>query len=92
MLKLLGNDIYRETEKLGWIEGNHIFAHDGKKLGYFDVNHIYDANTDKLAYIEDNELFDASGSHKAHLDEVTESIEGMASTPTKCAIYVLIGV
>ena len=92
MLKLLGNDIYRESEKIGWIEGDHIFAHDGKKLGYFDTKYIYSVDADRIAYIEGDELLDASGNRKAHLEEITEAIEGVLSVPCKCAIYVLIGV
>ena len=91
MLKIIGNDIYRAEEKIGWIDGNHIYAHDGKKLGYFDSGHVYNADTDKVAYIEGDELLDAGGSRKAHLEEVSEAIEGIVPMATKCAIYVLLG-
>jgi hypothetical protein len=91
MLKIIGNDVYRASEKIGWLEGNHVFAHDGRKLGYFDSVRIYDANGDKLAYVEGDALYDNAGSRKAHLEEVSEAIEGVLGTTGKCAIFVLLG-
>ena len=91
MLKLVGNDVYRASEKIGWIEGNHVFGHDGRKLGYFDSLRIYDINADKVAYVEGDTLYDAAGNHKAHLEDISEDIEGVLGTTGKCAIYVLLG-
>jgi hypothetical protein len=36
-------------------------------------------------------LYDREGNPKAHLEEVSESIEGVLGVIGKCAIYVLLG-
>ncbi len=91
MIKMLGNDIYRNDEKIGWIEGNHIYAHDGKKIGYFDSQHIYGPDGDKVAYLDSQDLYDAAGNRKAHLEDVAAEIEGILPNSAKCAIYALFG-
>ena len=35
MVKIIGNDIWRGGEKIGWIEGDYVRDRDGKKLGLF---------------------------------------------------------
>jgi hypothetical protein len=91
MLKLLGNEIYRNEKKIGWLEGNHVFASDGRKLGYFDSQRVYSADTDRIAYVEGDFLWDETGHRKTPLEEISEAIEGVLSQMGKCAIYVLLG-
>ena len=91
MLQIRGDDIYRANEKIGWLQGNHIFDHEGNKLGYFEGTHIYDVNAEKIAYTEGNELIDETGKRKLSLDVVSEAIEGVLPEMAKCAIYVLLG-
>jgi hypothetical protein len=91
MLKLIGNDIYRGEDKIGWLENNHVFDRNAKKLGYFDDAHVYDVDTTKIAYISGDILYDAGGAHKARLEDVLEAIEGILPNIAKCAIYILLG-
>jgi hypothetical protein len=91
MVKLIGNDIYRDSEKIGWLQGNHVFDHEGKKLGYFEGTHVYDYDANKIAYIEGDELLDESGRRKILLETVNEDIEGILPEIGKCAIYTLLG-
>jgi hypothetical protein len=93
MLKINGHEIWRGGEKVGFIDGNYIRAHDWKKLGYFEGNHIYNMMGKKIAYIEGDHLYEADGSNiKISLDKVNESItEGLITEICKCAIYILIG-
>ena len=91
MLQIRGNDIYRDNEKIGWLNGNRVLDHEGKKLGYFEGTHIYDYDANKIAYIEGDDLFDESGRRKTPLDAVNETIEGVLPELGKCAIYVLLG-
>ena len=90
-MKLLGNEIYRAGDKIGWLEGNHVFARDGRKLGYFDSARVYSADADKVAYVEGDTLYDAAGNPKAHLEAVSEAIEGVLGVVGKCAIFVFLG-
>ncbi|HUZ92879.1 MAG TPA: hypothetical protein VNG29_02675 [Candidatus Paceibacterota bacterium] len=92
MLKFIGRDIWRGGEKVGWVEENHIYAHDGKKLGYFEGNYVYDANSgQKIAYIEGDYLISEGGNQKIPLDKVSEEIVGgVLPEIGKCAVYVLL--
>jgi hypothetical protein len=91
MIKIEGNDIWRDGTKIGWIEGNHIHAHDGNKLGYFEDNHIYNASANKIAYIEGDYLHSADGSKKIALEKISEQITGgIIPDVAKCAIYSLL--
>ena len=49
MIKVEGQDFWREGVKIGYIANGHIFNHLGIKLGYFSGNAIYDIRgTDSL--------------------------------------------
>ena len=94
MIKILGNDLWRNGEKIGWIEGDHVRDRDGKKLGYFQDRFVYDMSGHKLAWIEEDYLVSqGSGSEaKLRLDQVAEEIEGgVLPELGKCAVYVLLG-
>ncbi|GEM_PF-391898 len=92
MIKIEGNDILRGGEKIGWIEGNDVRAHDGKKLGYFEGNHVYNSLGERVAYINGDHLFSQGGSEmKMHLEKINEEIVGgVLPEIGKCAIYVLL--
>jgi hypothetical protein len=94
MVKIIGNDIWRGGEKVGWIEGDYVRDRDGKKLGYFQDKYVYDMDARKIAYIEEDSLISqGSGSEaKIHLDQVAENVEGgVLPEIGKCAVYVLLG-
>jgi hypothetical protein len=91
MLKIIHNDILRNDEKIGYLDGNQVWSHEGKKLGFFEDGHVYDYDAKKIAYLEGEFLYGEDGSRKARLEEVTESIEGVLPDLAKCAIYVLLG-
>ena len=94
MVKLIGNDVWRSGEKIGWIEGSHIRDRDGKKLGYFEDKYVRDLDGHKIAFIEQDHLVSqGSGSEaRIHLDRVAEEVQGgVLSEIGKCAVYVLLG-
>lgn len=95
MVKIIGNDIWRGGQKIGYIDGNsRVFAHDGKKLGYFQDKYVYNQEGVRTAYIEEDHLVSYGGSSNARipLDKVNESIEGgVLPEIGKCAVYVLLG-
>ena len=94
MIKIVGNDIWRGGEKVGWVDGDYVRDRDGKKLGYFQDKYIYDMNAHKIAYVEEDFLISqGSGSEaKIRLDEIAENVEGgVLPEIAKCAIYVLLG-
>lgn len=93
MLKIVGNDVLRGGQKVGWLEGNDVRDHDNRKLGYFTGNDVWNIAGHKLAFIEGNYLDpEGSGLPKIPLDHVTESVTGgTISTIARCAVYLLIG-
>jgi len=92
MLKIIGNDIYRGGEKIGWVESGHIFAKDGKKLGYFSGEAVFDPLGNKLAYISGDFLYAQSGKTKIPLEKISEEIVGgVFEEIAKGAIFVLLG-
>ena len=95
MVKIIGNEIWRSGEKIGWVEDDHIRDRAGKRLGYFRDRFVYDMDDHKIAYIEQDYLISqGSGSEaKIRLNEVAENIEGgVLSEIGKCAVYVLLGI
>ncbi len=91
MIKVIGNDFMRGGEKIGWIEGDHIFDHTGRKLGYASGNNIYDIGGMKIGWIEGDYLF-APGNKKIRLDEVHAEIQGGVLTEAqRAAVRVLLG-
>jgi hypothetical protein len=92
MVKIIGNDIWRGGEKIGWVEGARIRAHDGTKLGYFEGNFVYGEDGHKLAYIEGDHLVSYGSDTKIPLEKIAEEIEGgVLPEIGKCAVYVLLG-
>ena len=89
----MGNEIWRADKKIGWVEGNHIFAYDAKKLGYFEGNYIYDVTGKKIAYIEEDFLVSVGEREsKTRLENISEAITGgVLPEIAKCAVYVLLG-
>jgi hypothetical protein len=95
MIKIVGNEIWRGGEKIGWIEDAvHVRAHDGTKMGHFEDKFIYDKEGKKAAYIEGDFLFAEGGNAetKIPLDKVAEDIVGgVIPDGVRAAIYVLLG-
>jgi hypothetical protein len=94
MLKISGHEIWRDGERVGYVDGDHIRDHAYKMLGYFSGDHVFNAGGHKIAYLEGNHLLsESSPSTKVHVDEINRSITGsMLPEIGRCAIYMLIGV
>jgi len=92
MIKIVGQELWRGGEKIGWVEERHIFAHDGRKVGYFENNFVYNMDGHKLAYIEGDHLISYGSNSKVGLEHVNENIQGgVLDELGKCAVYVLLG-
>ncbi len=91
MLNIVGNDITRGGEKIGYFQDNDIYNHEGKKLGYFTENDIYNVDGRKLAYIEGNfiKTFDDK---TMRLEDNREHVSGgTLSDLARVAIRMLLG-
>ncbi|MDP2598463.1 MAG: hypothetical protein Q8P49_01385 [Candidatus Liptonbacteria bacterium] len=94
MIKIVGNDIMRNGEKIGWIEGNDVRARDGKKLGWFEEHYVYNSDGQKVAYIEGDFLVSYGGSDatRLRLEKVSAEVTGgILPAIGRCAIYALLG-
>lgn len=91
MLKIIQEKIYRDGEKIGWIEGSHIRSEEnGEKLGYLQNPFIYDMAGHKIAYIQENKLVFENGNPSIDLEHINQEVEGTQPLIVKCAVYVLL--
>ena len=92
MIKIIGNDITRGGQKLGYFQGNDIFDAHNKKLGYFRENDIYDGSGRKLGYLEGNYIKDAHGTTVESITAMHRDIQGgTISDLERAAIRLLVG-
>ncbi|MBU6141533.1 hypothetical protein KGO95_00250 [Patescibacteria group bacterium] len=93
MVKITGNDIWRDGQRIGWIENNYIRARDGKRLGYYSGKYIYAENGSKLAFIEGDYLCsETDPAKKVRLETINETITGgIFPEICKCTVYILLG-
>jgi hypothetical protein len=89
-MKIFENKIWRDGQKIAWIDGTHIRNHDDQKLGYFENNFIYNMAGHKVAYIFENELRFENGGAAVPLEHINEEIEGAVPLLEKCAVHVLL--
>ena len=90
-MKIFDNKIWRNGQKIGWIDGNHIRTEvDNRKLGYFENNFVYNMEGRKVAYLYENELKFENGSASIPLEHINEEIEGAVPLLEKCAVHVLL--
>ncbi len=89
-MKIYDNKIWRDGQKIGWIDGSHIRTEpDGRRLGYFENDFVYNMDGHKLAYVLEDELRFENGAAPIRLEKVNEEIEGTAPLLEKCAVHVL---
>ncbi len=91
MIKILDNELWRGSDKIGWLELNSVFDENGRKVGYFHGNDIFNADGNKIAYIVGNRLQSMDG-REVYADDIMEHVSGSAVPDiTRAAVYLLIG-
>jgi hypothetical protein len=90
MIKIFDNKVWRDGEKIGWIEGSHVRDMGDKKLGYFENDFIYNMDGRKVAYLQENELKYENSMNAVPLERVNGMIEGNFPMLMKCAVKVLL--
>ena len=92
MIKLNGNDIFRDSIKIGWIRDNHIFDHTGKRLGYTTSDMVFDESAKKLVHLDGEYLYYPSTDKKMRLEDVIAGIESPSlSNIQRVAIRIFFG-
>lgn len=93
MLKIIGRDVWRGDEKIGWVSGNDVYNKEGHKVGYFSRGdgHIYDSSMKKIGYIEENHLY-MVGRDRIRLDDNRKEVTGGALDDIdRAAVRLLLG-
>lgn len=91
MIKILDNELWRGSDKIGWLEMNSVFNENGVKVGYFHGNDIFEADGDKIGYIAGNRLYTTNG-REIYEDDIMEHVSGSGVPDVVCAaVYLLIG-
>ncbi|MBI4991674.1 MAG: hypothetical protein HZB99_00450 [Candidatus Harrisonbacteria bacterium] len=62
MIKIVGNDIFKNGQKIGWVQSDDIYDSSGRKLGYYSGNDIYNRSGTKIAYVEGGSIKRENGS------------------------------
>lgn len=91
MIKIVGNDLWRGSDKIGWLELNSVFDENGRKLGYYRGNDIFDADGDKVAFLTGNRLYMSDG-REIYADDIMEHVGGHGVPDiVRAMVYVLMG-
>lgn len=91
MLKIDGHHIWRGGDKIGYVEGNHLYNHEGHRVGYWTDDSVYDMNGNRLLRIEKNNIIAHDGTQH-HLDNVIGDIPSATLDDTaKVAIKTFFG-
>ncbi len=76
MIKLIGNDIWRETKKIGWVHEPYIYDHAGTKRGYVEGHYIHDMSGKKLAYLEGDYIKTEDGRTTVKIEDNRAHVTG----------------
>lgn len=93
MIKIIGNDIKRDGEKMGWIEGNDVRDMSNRKLGYVIGDDICRGSDGfKVAFIEGAYIICSSGKKISVTENNQKHVTGgSASNEMRAAIRLFFG-
>lgn len=92
MIKISGNDIFRDGTKIGWVTGDHIFNHMGEKVGYVVSDMVYDESSKKLAHLEGEFVYYPDSDKSVRLEDVIAGIDSPSlSNIQRIAVRIFFG-
>lgn len=92
MIKVIDDKLWRGGEKIGWLDENRIYDHEGRKLGYFEGESIYNVDGHKIGYIEGDEIHSTTDDRVIRLEDNHEHVSGgEISDVARAAIRLLLG-
>ena len=92
MIKIIGNDIINNGEKIGYIRDNDIFNVGGNKIGYYSGDDIFNYKGIKIGYLEGNYIKYENGNRSISISENKSRVNGGAiSNVCRAAIRLLFG-
>ena len=91
MIKIVGNNIWRGGEKIGWLQDDNVYSHENRKIGYFSDNDIYNQEGRKVGYIEGDYIKTVDGKEIRLEDNREHVVGGSISDLARAAIRLLLG-
>ena len=92
MIEIIGNDIRRGGEKIGFIRDDDLYDDKGHKRGYFSdsAGDIFDASGKKIGYLEGNHC--VAGDERVSLSDIRREIRGGSyGDCARAAVWLLLG-
>lgn len=78
MVKIIGNDLTRNGQKIGYLQGNDVYDAGGRKLGYYTSNDVYNHDGMKIAWLESSYIKYADGRKPLPLEMARKQVTGGA--------------
>jgi len=91
MIQVINNDIKRDGIKIGYIDGDHLFDHNGKKLAYFSSTEVLDESGKRIAHIEGEYVYFSKSNTKTRIEDNNKLVAGIVSDSCRAAIRLMLG-
>lgn len=91
MINIVGNEIMRGGQRIGYLRGNDVFSHEGRKLGYVEGSRVFNYDGKKLGYLEGDFLNTADGKQIRIEDNHQHVSGGSISDAERAAVRLLLG-
>jgi hypothetical protein len=92
MLHFRGNQIWRGTEKVGWVDGHRLYDEHGKKIAAWDGDEIFNGQGERMLKVRGNDLVDKNGRSHGKLDDMLEAVPATEfSEMARVAIKLFLG-
>jgi hypothetical protein len=85
------NQIKRDGIKIGYIDGTHIFDHNGKKLAYFSIDEVLDENGKRIAHVVGEYVYFPKSNTKVRIEDNNKLVAGVVSDACRAAIRLVLG-
>jgi len=91
MVQVINNDIKRDGIKIGYIQGDHIFDHNGKKLAYFSSTEVLDEGGKRIAHLDGEYVYFPKSNTKVRVEDNNKLVAGVVSDMCRAAIRLMLG-
>ncbi len=91
MIQVIKTHIMRDGVKIGYIDGKHIFDHNGKRLAYFSETEVLDESGKRVAHVVGEYVYFSRTDTKARIEDNNKLISGVVSDACRAAIRLMLG-
>ena len=81
MVYMEGEVVYRDSRKVGYLEGTVFYDENGRKLGWYDKqsDEVFWADSDKAGYIDNGYIYYSSGKEFDSADYIYDKVGGYSA-------------